>query len=132
MSVLLYERTILNLTKLFPKKLYGNYTRMQWAVLNKSRKQYPNKQLLYGHLPLVLQTIQERRTRHAGLYWSNSSANFSCEPPHMNAPVLADRQRYIHQLCTDTECWRDYQLRGIDDEDRQRVRVKRILACGKS
>ena len=30
------------------------------AILNKSWKQYPSKQQLYGHLPLISQTIQVR------------------------------------------------------------------------
>ena len=39
------------LTKQMEKKLGGNYTRMLWAVLNKSWRQHPTKQQLYGHLP---------------------------------------------------------------------------------
>ena len=33
------------------KKLDGNYTRMLWAILNKSWWQHPTKQQLYDHLP---------------------------------------------------------------------------------
>ena len=35
-------------------------------AMNKSRRQHPTKQLLYGHLPLISKTIQKRQTRHAG------------------------------------------------------------------
>ena len=35
------------------KKLDGNYTRMLQAILNKSWRQHPTKQQLYGHLPPI-------------------------------------------------------------------------------
>ena len=64
-SVLLYGCTMWTLTKHMEKKLDGNYTR----ILNKSWRQHPTKQQLYGHQPPVMKTIQIRRTRHAGHYW---------------------------------------------------------------
>ena len=45
----------------------GICTRMLQAVLNKSWKQHPTKQQIYGHLPPISKTIPTRRTRHAGL-----------------------------------------------------------------
>ena len=45
--------TTLTLTKRIEKKLDENYTRILRAVLNKSWKQHPRKQPLYGHLPLI-------------------------------------------------------------------------------
>ena len=33
------------------KNLDGNYTRMLWAILTKSWREYPTKQKLYAHLP---------------------------------------------------------------------------------
>ena len=71
-SILLYGRTTWMLTKRMEKKLEGNYTRMQRAVLNTSRRQHPTKQHLYGHLPPITKTIQVRRTRHAGEVRTNS------------------------------------------------------------
>ena len=68
-SILLYECTTWTLTKRMEKKLDGNYTRMLWVILNKSWRQHPTKQQLYGHLPPVTKTIQVRRTRHAGHCW---------------------------------------------------------------
>ena len=41
-------------------------TRILHAILNKSWKQHPTKQMLYGHSPPISQTIQVRRTRHEG------------------------------------------------------------------
>ena len=42
---------------------------MLWEILNKSWKQHPTKQQLYGHLPPITKTIQVRRIRHAGHCW---------------------------------------------------------------
>ena len=68
-SILLYGCTTWALTKHMEKKLDGNYTRILRAILNKSWRQYPTKQQLYGHLPPVTKTIKVRRTRHAGHFW---------------------------------------------------------------
>ena len=68
-SILMYGCTTWTLIKRMEKKLDGNYTRMLRAILNKSWKQHPIKQLLYGHLPPITKTIQVWRTRHAGHCW---------------------------------------------------------------
>ena len=68
-SILLYGCTTWTLTKLLEKKLDGNYTRMLWAILNKSWRQHPTKHQLYGHLPPITKTIQVRWTRHAEHCW---------------------------------------------------------------
>ena len=57
------------LTKWLKKKLNGNFTRMLWAILNKSWWQHPTRHQLYGHLPPIMKTIQVRWTRHAGHCW---------------------------------------------------------------
>ena len=41
------------LTKRLEKKLDGNYTRMLWAILNKSWRQHPTRHQPYGHLPPI-------------------------------------------------------------------------------
>ena len=68
-SILLYGCTTWTLTKRLEKKLDGNYTRMLRAILNKSWRQHPKRQQLYGHLPPITKTIHVRRTRHAGHCW---------------------------------------------------------------
>ena len=68
-SILLYGCTTWTLTKRLEKKLDGNYTRMLLAILNKSWRQHPARQQLYGHLLPITKTIQVRRTRHAGHCW---------------------------------------------------------------
>ena len=50
-TVLMYGCTTLM------KNLDENYTWMMCAVLNKSRKQQPRKQQLYGHLPPISQNM---------------------------------------------------------------------------
>ena len=56
-SILLCGCTTWTLTKRLEKKLYGNYTRMLRAILNKSRRQHPTRHQLYGHLPPITKTI---------------------------------------------------------------------------
>ena len=51
-SILLYGCTTWTLTK-WLKKLYGNYTRMLRAILNKSWWQHPTRHQLYSHLPPI-------------------------------------------------------------------------------
>ena len=69
MSILLYGCTTWTHTRHMEKKLDGNCTRMLWAILNKSWRQYPTKQQVYGPLPPITKTIQVRQTRHAGHCW---------------------------------------------------------------
>ena len=52
-SILLYGCTTWILTKRLKKRLDGNYTRMLWAILNKSWQQNPTRHQLYGHLPPI-------------------------------------------------------------------------------
>ena len=57
MSILLHGCTTWMSTKRMEKKLDGNDIRMYRAILNKSWRQHPTKQQLYGHLPLITKTI---------------------------------------------------------------------------
>ena len=68
-SILLYGCTTWMLTKRMEKKLDGIITRILRAILNKSWRQHPTKQQLYGHRPPITKTIQVRRTTHAGHCW---------------------------------------------------------------
>ena len=47
------------LIKRMEKKFDSNYTRMLRAILNKSWRQHPTKQQLYGHLPPITKTIKD-------------------------------------------------------------------------
>ena len=74
------------------KMVDGNYARILWAISNKSWKQHPTKQQLYGHLPPISKTIQIRLTRHTG---------HCCR---RWAGVVCPARTYLQQLCTDTGC----------------------------
>ena len=94
--------------KRMEKKLDGNYTRMLRAILNKSWRQHPTKQLLYGHLPPITKTIQVRRTWHAG-YCRRCRDEFIRDvllwtPSHGRAKSGWPVRTYIQQLCEDTGC----------------------------
>ena len=57
--ILLYGCTTWMLTKWMKKNLDGNCTRMLRAILNKSGRQHPTKQQLYGHLPPIMRCSPE-------------------------------------------------------------------------
>ena len=107
-SILLYGCTTWTLTKRMEKKLDDNYTRIQRAILNKSWRQHPTKQQLYGHLPPITKTIKIRRTRHVGHCWRCRDELISdillWTPSHGRVKAGRPARTYIHQLCADTEC----------------------------
>ena len=106
-SILLYGCTTWTLTKRPAKKLDGNYTKMLRATLNKSWKQHPTKQQLYGHLPPITKAIKIRRTRHAGHCWRCRDELINDVllwiPSHGRAKAGRPARAYILQLCADTQ-----------------------------
>ena len=70
------------------KSFFGNYTSMLHAVLNKSWKQHPTKQLLYDHLIPISQAIID------GQNMLNSKTKFLCGFPGVDTPVLANYLRF--------------------------------------
>ena len=107
-SILLYGCTTGTLTKRMEKKLDGNYTKMLRAILNKSWRQHPTKQQLYGHLPPITKTIKVRWTRHAGHCWRSRDKLINdvllWTPSHGRAKAGWPARTYIQQLCEDTGC----------------------------
>ena len=103
------------------KKIDGNYTRMLWAVLNKSWRQYPKKQQLYGYLPPITITIHIRRTRHMGHCWRSRFELISDilmkTPSHGRAKAEWPSRIYIQQLCADTGCSPEDLPGAMDDKD---------------
>ena len=99
-SILLYGCTTWTLTKRMEKKLDGKYTRMLRVIMNKSWKQHPTKQQLYGHLPPITETIKIRWTRRAGHCWRSRdeliSEVFLWTPSYGRARA---GRTYIQQLC---------------------------------
>ena len=106
MLILLYGCTTWTLTKWLEKKLDGNYTRMLWAILNKSWRQHLRRHQLYGHLPPITKTIQVRWTRHAGHCWRSRDELISdvllWTPTCSRAKAGRPAWTYIQQLCEDT------------------------------
>ena len=107
-SILLFGCTTWTLTKRIEKKLDGCCTRMLRAVLDKSWKQHPTKQQLYGHQSPISQTIQVRRTRHAGLNWRSKDELISdvllWTPSHGRTSVGWPACTYLQHFCADTAC----------------------------
>ena len=108
LSILLYGWTTWTLTERIEKKLDGNYTRMPRAILNKSWRQHPTKQQLYGHPIPITKTIKIRRTRHAGHCWRSRDELISDVlqwiPSHGRAKAGHPVRNYIQQLYADTGC----------------------------
>ena len=111
------------LTKHMERKLDGNFTRMLPAVLNKSWRQHPTKQQLYGHLTPISKTIPIRLARHTGHYWKSKGDLISDVLPwnssHGQAKVGRPAWTYLKQHCTDTRCSMKNRLDVIDDRDKE-------------
>ena len=127
MSILLYGCTTWTLTKRMEKKLDGNYTRILRAILNKSWKQHPTKQQLYGHLPPITKTIKVRRIRHAGHCWRSIDELISdvplWTPSHRRTKAGRPSRTYIQQLCEDTGCRPEDLREAINDKEEWRESV---------
>ena len=132
--ILLYGCSTWTLTKRIEKKLDGNYTRMLWAILNKSWRQHPTKQLLYGHLSPIMKTIQVRRTRHAGHCWRSRdeliSDVFLWTPSHGQVKAGRPARTYIQQLCADKGCSPKDLPNAMDDREGWQERVRDVRAGG--
>ena len=116
------------------KKLDGNYTRMLWAILNKSWRQHPTKHQLYGHLPPITKTIKIRPTWHAEHCWRSRDKLISdvllWTPSHGWAKAERPAWIYIQQLCVDMECGPEDLLEAMDDREGWWERVRDICADG--
>ena len=99
------------------------------GILNKSRRQHPTKQQLYGHLLLNTKTIQVRRTRHAGHCWRCSDI-LLWTPLHERAKAGRPARTYIQKLCADTGCSLEDLQGAINNREGWRERLKEIRAGG--
>ena len=133
-SILLYGCTTWTLTNRMEKKLDSNYTRMMRAILNKSWRQRPTKQQLYGHLPPITKTIKIRRTRHVGHCWRYREELISYfllwTPAHGRAKAGRTDRTYARQLCEDTGYSPEELPKAMNDREEWRERVKDIRAAG--
>ena len=116
------------------KKHNGNYTRMLQAILNKSLRQHPTKQQLYGYLPPIIKTIQVRWTRHAGHCWRSRYELISdillWTPSHRRAKAVWPARTYIQQLCANTGCGLEDLPGVMDDREVWQERVRDICTDG--
>ena len=133
LSILLYGCTTWTLTKHIEKKLDGNYTGMFQAILNKSWRQHPTKQL-NGHLPPIMKPIKVRRTRYVGHCWRSKEEIIidvlPSTPLHGRAKAGRPASIYIQQLCAYTECIPEDLSETMDDREGRRERVRDICADG--
>ena len=133
-SILLYGCTTWTLTKRMEEKLDDNYKRMMRVILNRSWRQHPTKQQLYGHLRPIKKTIQVRGTRHAGHYWISRDVLISdvllWNPSHGRAKAGWPARTYIQQLCEDTGCNPEDLPEAMNDRERWRERTRDICADG--
>ena len=134
MSILLYRCNTWMLTKQLEKKLDGNYTRILRAIVNNSRRQYPTKHQLCGHLPPITKTIQVRRTRHEGHCWRSRDKLIGdvlqWTPTYNRAKAGWPARTYIQQLCEDTGCSQEDLPEAMNDRKKWRERVRDIRAGG--
>ena len=104
------------------------------AISNKSLRQHPTKQQLYGHLLPITKTIKVRRTRHAGHYWGSRGEFISdvllWTPSHGRAKAGRPARTYIQQLCEDTGCSPEDLSEAMNDREEWRERVRDIRAGG--
>ena len=132
MSILLYGCTTWTLTKWLEKKPDGHYTRMLREILNKSWRQQPTKNQLYGYLPPITKTIQVRRTRHAGHCWRSRDELISdvllWTPTYCRAKAERSARTYIQQLCADMGCSPEDLLKAMNDREKWRERGRDIRA----
>ena len=133
-TILLYGCTTWTLTKRMEKKLDDNYTIMLRAILNKSWRQHPTNQQLYGHQPPITKTIKVRRTRHARHCWRSRDELISdvlmWTLSHGRAKAGRPARTYIQQLYVDTGCSSEDLPKSMDDMEGWRERVRDIDADG--
>ena len=131
-SVLLYGCTTWTLARFMKRKLDSNCTKMLRAALNKSWKQHPTKEHLYGHLCPISKIIQIRQTRHAGRCWRSKDERIRVvllwALIHLCASVGRSTSTYLQQLFTDRGCSLEDLSEAVDDWDEWCVRVREIRA----
>ena len=98
------------------------------CVLNRSWRQHPTKQQLYGHLLSITKNIQIRRARHTVHCWRSRdeliSALLPWTPKHGRAKAGRPAQTYIQQLCEDTRCTPEDVLKVMNDREGWWEKVK--------
>ena len=104
--------------------------------LNKSWRQHPTRNQLYGHLPPITKTIQVRQTRHAGHCWRSRDELINhvllWTPTHGRAKAGRPARTCIQQLCEDTGCCPEDLPEAMNDREKWRERVRDIRASSRT
>ena len=102
------------------------------AVLNKSWKQHPTKEQLYGNIPAISTIIRERRTRFAGHCFRNKAELASelilWKPTHGYAHAGRPRLTYIDQLARDVGLRVEDLKNAMGDREVWKERVDLVRA----
>ena len=113
------------------KKLDGNYTRMLLAILNKSWRQHPAKEQLYGYLPIIMKLskldepdIMWYTAREVG---TNSQVTYSGGTLHMEE----QRQEPIYNssVLIQDVALRTYRVRWTIERGSRRESERSILVA---
>ena len=98
------------------------------AILNKSWRQQPTRDQLYGHPPPITKTIQVRRTRHAGHCWRSRDELISdvllWTPTYGRAKAGRPVRTYSQQLYEDTGCGPEDLPEAMNDREKWLERVR--------
>ena len=107
-TVLLYGSVSWTLTTHLVKKIDGAYARMLRFALNRSWKDHPANEELYGHIPPISKSLQQQRMRFAGHCWRSKEELAGdvllWKPTHGHQPRERPKKTYIDQLMDDTGC----------------------------
>ena len=110
------------------------WTRMQQAVLNKSKIQHPTKLHLYGELSPISKSIQIWWTRYARCCWRSKDEVISdillWTPSHGRVRIAWQARTYLQQLCIYTGCSQEDIPIGMDDRDEKWESVRKTHASG--
>ena len=116
------------------KKLDVNYTKMLRAILNKSWRQQPTKQLLYNHLLPITKTIEVSQTRNVGHCWRSKDELISdillWTPSHGRAKTGRPARTCVHQLCAVAGCSLEDLPEAMDYREGWREKASGIRAVG--
>ena len=128
------------ITKRIEKKLDENYIRILQTILNKSLKQHPTKQQLYGYFPSIFKTIKVKWTRPVGHCWRSKDELISdallWTPTRRRASVGRPGKTCLRQLNADSPYNLEDLLGPMDERDgwmdekegwRERVREIRTV-----
>ena len=104
------------------------------AILNKSRRQHPTKQQLYGHKLPITKIIKVTRTRHAGYNWRSRDV-LICDvlpwtPSNGRAKAGRPARTYTQQVCADMGCSPEDLPEAMDDREGWQEKVRDIRADG--